>query len=182
MIQPLTIHQKDRNNRKKVLKMPLILNRSIDNDYFEHSTHRRGLIICYTGPKLRPRCAKAQTTDDNILKDRKKLKQLVKRQPKIKSELCDSIEIGKVVLCKMRGYSAWPAVVTGIDGNLIKVEFFGDHTTYTSAKSNFFKFECSHDLILSNLRALKSPLYRKAVCEAESLLGIPPDQSILNRI
>lgn len=51
----------------------------------------------------------------------------------LKPTPCDHVERGQVVLCKMRGFCEWPAIVTGFEKNLITVEFFGDHTTQKTA-------------------------------------------------
>lgn len=93
-----------------------------------------------------------------------------------------SVQLGEVVLCKMRGFCEWPARVFGIENGLIHVEFFGDHTTHKAAIHNFYKFEDSSDVILANLRGRKNALYSKSVREAEVVLGIPLPDSITNRV
>lgn len=90
--------------------------------------------------------------------------------------------MGQVVLCKMRGYAEWPAMVVGIEENLIHVEFFGDHTRYKCAVRNFFRFEDCHDVILANLRTKKTALYARSVKEAEAVLGVPPELSIFQQL
>lgn len=100
----------------------------------------------------------------------------------LKPTPCDDVKEGQIVLCKMKGYCEWPAKVTGFEKNLIKVEFFGDHTTQKTAIKNIFCFEDSCDLILSNLRMKKTPLYSKSVREAECVLGITKEKSIFNRL
>lgn len=59
---------------------------------------------------------------------------------KYKSKLkpCENVKIDEVLLCKMKGYCEWPCLVTRFEKNLIKIEFFGDHTTHKAAISNFF--------------------------------------------
>lgn len=100
-------------------------------------------------------------------------------KPKLKP--VENVQLGEVVLCKMRGFSEWPARVTGCGGTLIDVQFFGDNTTHKAAIHNFYKFEESADIIIANLQRLKSPLYRKSIREAEMALGILLPHSITNR-
>lgn len=142
--------------------------------------HRSKLI----GPNLRfPRSV--SSSKEAIDKKSKKIGAIVKRQPIPKPTPCDHIDIGQVVLCKMRGFVEWPALVTGFNNNLIAIEFFGDKTTHKAAIKNFFIFEKSHDTIVNNIRSKKGysrELYCKSVREAEDLLGVPREISILNQI
>lgn len=78
----------------------------------------------------------------------------------------------------MRGFAEWPCVVTEIVGNLIKIKFFGDQTTHKTTINNFFDFKESSEVIKCNASRLKSPLYKKAVQEAEIALGIPRHLSL----
>lgn len=112
----------------------------------------------------------------------KKAKKLVSARPKNKIKPCESVSDGQIVLCKMRGYSEWPAIVTGISGNVIAVEFFGDHTIQNTTIKNIFPIENAAELMLSHLKTHKTPLYSKSVQEAEKALGIPQELSILRRI
>lgn len=95
---------------------------------------------------------------------------------------CDRVDIGQIVLCKMRGFCEWPAIVTGFQKNLIVIKFFGDGTSHKAALRNFYKFEESHEAIIANLKAKKTPLYKKAILEAEYVLGIPEANSIITQI
>lgn len=104
------------------------------------------------------------------------------RSNKPKATPAKSVQLGEVVLCKMRGFCEWPARVTGFENGLILVEFFGDHTTHKAAIHNFYKFEDSSDAIRDNLRGRKNPLYSKSIREAECVLGIPLIDSVTNRI
>lgn len=134
------------------------------------------------GPKLRLRHRHVDVPVDNIVKGKKKSNKLVKRQPISKPQLCDSIEMGQVVLCKMRGHSAWPAKVIGFVNDRVTVEFYGDHTYIDSSRANIYSFEGSSDLLLANLRTKKTELYRKSVREAEIALSVPLEYSIVNQI
>lgn len=82
----------------------------------------------------------------------------------------------------MKGYCEWPANVTSIENNRIGVTFFGDQTMFKTSLINLYKFEESADVILANLRGRKTPLYGKAVMEAEAVLEIPLELSLMNRI
>lgn len=92
------------------------------------------------------------------------------------------VEINDIVLCKMRGYCLWPAMVTGVKNGLVSIQFFGDHTNHTAAMKNFFKFENSSEFILTLLQGRKNPLLAKSIREAELALEIPIKYSLLNRI
>lgn len=39
----------------------------------------------------------------------------------------NSFAIGKIVYAKLRGYSAWPAIIEDTQGKKFKVRFFGDN-------------------------------------------------------
>lgn len=99
-----------------------------------------------------------------------------------KAVQCKQTEVGMIVLCKMRGFCPWPALVTEIDRNTIFVEFFGDHTTQKTTIGNLFSFHDSSDFIISNIKRLKIPLYKKAVRQAEISLGISEENSIFVNI
>lgn len=82
----------------------------------------------------------------------------------------------------MKGFAMWPAVVTGFQKKLIEINFFGDNTSHKAALCNFYKFEESHDIMIANLKTKKTPLYKKAILEAEYMLNIPPKMSLTNKI
>lgn len=42
----------------------------------------------------------------------------------------NSFAIGKIVYAKVRGYSAWPAIIEDKQGNKFKVRFFGDNLSW----------------------------------------------------
>lgn len=92
----------------------------------------------------------------------------------------ENVDIGQVLLCKMRGFAEWPCVVTSINGNSIHVLFYGDRTTHKTTIAHLFDFRHCIELILDNLKRLKSLLYQRSVREAEVSLGIPFELSILN--
>lgn len=93
-----------------------------------------------------------------------------------------SVQLGEVVLCKMRGFCEWPCIVKGFEKGMVSVEFFGDYSVHKAALSNFYNFSESCDVILANLRGRKTPLYMKSIKEAEAVLGIPLSNSITNEI
>lgn len=72
-------------------------------------------------------------------------------------------------------------IITGKQ-KLIEIRFFGDNTIHKAAISNFFEFEESAEIIIANLKKNKTPLYRRSIVEAESLLGIPREMSLTNRV
>lgn len=85
----------------------------------------------------------------------------------------EQVEIGDIVLCRLRGFCAWPSTVVAIEKTVIDVEFFGDQSTPKTSIKNIFKFSESAEVILDNLKGRKNPLLSKAVREAEIMLGIP---------
>lgn len=99
---------------------------------------------------------------------------------------CSYVEVGQIVLFKLRGYCEWPALVTRIERNIIFVQFFGDQTTQKGKIEHFYSFEENHRLIIFNYTSKKNEnqkaLYKKAVKEAELVLGIPEGKSIMNLI
>lgn len=122
----------------------------------------------------RQRLEPAQPTEKKVAKKSTALVRV--KQPHALG--CEKVAVGDVILCKMRGYCPWPAFVTKINGNSVFVEFFGDHTTQKTTLANLYKFQGSGDLVLANLKRLKSPLFSKAVREAEVVLNIPENVSI----
>lgn len=93
----------------------------------------------------------------------------------------ETVSLGDIVLCKMRGYCEWPALVTGFDQKLVVIKFFGDQTSHKAAIHNFFSFKYSQDLIMHYLRTKKTPAFERAVKEAEIMMGIPDFNSIVNK-
>lgn len=92
----------------------------------------------------------------------------------------ESVALNEIIICKMRGFCAWPARVIKIDGTRITVQFFGDNTTHTTTIKNIFCFANSMELLLGNLSGRRNPLYAKSIREAETVLGIPAAESITN--
>lgn len=141
----------------------------------------------YSGSKLRlPRHAK--TNSEQILRQ-----DVIKRSKAVirshsgaipKPKPCSRVEKGQIVLLKMRGYTEWPAIVTGFEKNLIVAKFFGNDewNEHKAAIKIFYDFGQSADFILRNLQIKKAPLFTKAVKEAEYALGIPDEKSIFKRI
>lgn len=124
-------------------------------------------------------CKKHKTGTD-IKSQKGKTEALVRST--LKPIQCESVEMGEVIVCKMRGYPEWPAIVTGFDKNLAHIQFFGDRTTHKAAVKNFYRFRDSGDMMVSYMRKTKNPLYVKAVEEAEVCLGIPPYASIVRKV
>lgn len=104
------------------------------------------------------------------------------KSSKLKPKPIEDVQLGEIVLCKMKGFCEWPARVIAFENGQIVVEFFGDHTTHRTAIKNIFKFEDCSDIIISNLHGRKKPMYSKSIQEAELLMGISLTNSITNRI
>lgn len=85
----------------------------------------------------------------------------------------ERVAVGDVVLCKMRGFCAWPAKVIENENAMINVEFFGDHTTHKTSIKNIFAFAESAEALLANLKGRKEPALAKAVREVEIVHGLP---------
>lgn len=127
---------------------------------------------------MRPRIDPKETAE----KKNRKAKALLKFQPISKPVPCEDIELGQIVLCKMRGYCPWPAIVKRIEKKIISIEFFGDRTSHKATIGSLFKFEESEGHIIENLRTKKTHLYSKAVQEAEIALGVPSQNSIFKQL
>lgn len=131
-------------------------------------------------PRLRPRLA---TNQPMKIREKKKNTVLVSKRVPIKPEPCKHVEVNQIVLFRMRGFCEWPSRILSIDKNVVEVQFFGDRTTQKSVLGeNIFKFEESTELILFNLRNRKKKDYEKAIKEAEMMMRIPEEMSILNRV
>lgn len=62
------------------------------------------------------------------------------------------------------------------------MEFFGDKTTHKTSIIHLFDFKDCHGIILCNLQRLKSTLYEKSIREAEIMMGVSPELSIVNQL
>lgn len=83
------------------------------------------------------------------------------------------IQIGVVILCKMKGFCPWPARVISIENTKITVQFFGGKKqTHITTVKNIFNFTDSLALIDGYIKGRKSPDYAKAVREAEISVGL----------
>lgn len=115
-------------------------------------------------------------------RNQKQKSKALMRTNKSKPIPCKSVDIGEVIVCKMRGFVEWPAFVTGFEKNLVCIQFFGDNTTHKAAVKNFYKFNDSIEILLSHLRTKKHPLLLKAVKEVEVVLALPSNESIVRKI
>lgn len=168
-----TVKSSDENE-----KFSCVLTEEKDN-IFSIKIKRKFLNESDTAPRKKQKLLPGAEEIKNIKRDNKKI---VAKPAMPKPTPIENAKIGQVLLCKLKCFCPWPAFVTEVRGGLISVEFFGDHTKYTGAIKNFYKFEDSSETIIANLRGRKNPLYRKSVLEAEVALGIPTAHSILNRI
>lgn len=111
----------------------------------------------------------AGTKSKKQTKSGKKSQALIKSNS-IKPKPLDCIQIGQVVLCKLRGYCEWPALVNSITGDSINVTFFGDNTTARTTIKNCYSFADSAEFIMNLIKKKKNPLFAKSVREAEGTL------------
>lgn len=93
------------------------------------------------------------------------------------------IRASDVVLAKVRGHSAWPAIIVEvISSSRVKVQFFGAdaHEKFGFVGLNEITlFKNSIDVLLLLLKK-NIKKFRKAVKEAELVCGIPEECSLLN--
>lgn len=101
----------------------------------------------------------------------------VKKQSK---SMCALPKVGQVVLAKMRSYRPWPAIVLNDKKKTVFwVRFFGKQSEGSVKKNECVLFR---DAIGCVAEYSKCPLddYNRAVREAEAMLGIPIEASLLN--
>lgn len=94
-----------------------------------------------------------------------------------------SIEIGSLVLAKMKGYSSWPARVEDFTKNKkrAKVFFFGSSNCGTVDAIEIVPFEeCSDIIRLLLLRKIGE--FHRGIVEIERVLGVPPELSLTNEL
>lgn len=97
---------------------------------------------------------------------------------KFKTSHAKTAVVGDVVLCKIRGFPDWPAIVIEVvmpDKKglpRITVRFFGDKTTHTTTITNIFPFIACRDLMIAKLCGRKHPLYGKSIAEAQGVLQV----------
>lgn len=129
---------------------------------------------------LRPRLNVVESKSNNKLIN--SAWQLCKENHKEnKHEIC----INDIVMAKLRGYSAWPAIVIEIfNKNRVKVEFFGadpnEKIGFVTVKE-ITLFDQSEDIILLLLKRNNSK-FNKAVQEVEMLYKIPESICLSNQI
>lgn len=109
----------------------------------------------------------------------KKGRSLVKAN-KFKPRSAQSVELHEIVCCYIRGWPEWPATITEINGRNVTVKFFGDDKNFTTSLMNIYKFHECGEIMSNKVRGRKDPLYARSIQEAELVLGIPPELSILN--
>lgn len=127
---------------------------------------------------------KRNKTHENVgLSSKRSRNEIVRREvtPKLIKVDRNLIEIGLVILAKMRTYAAWPSAVVSLKKNYISVKFFGDDTIGNVPYDAVGIFSENHELIRSNLRK-KINGYIKAVKFAEGTLNITPHLSIVETI
>lgn len=94
-----------------------------------------------------------------------------------------SVKANDIVMAKMKTYSAWPAQVLTFATNKKRasVHFFGTNNSGSVDAIEIIPFEQCHDVIkLLLLRKMGS--FHKGVFEIETILGVPPEMSLLKEI
>lgn len=94
-----------------------------------------------------------------------------------------NINLNDIVMAKLRGYTAWPAIVVKfMNKSQVKVEFFGVDQSQKIGFVNIkeiTRFSDSAEVILLLLKR-NIPNFKKSVHEAEIVCGIPGYVSILD--
>lgn len=175
---PCDLQQTDANTFSIKIKSTCMERRHLDEPEPESAPKRQRLDAQHPKRELRQQLKPAQP----ITSKRSKKSTALVRAKHPMAVLCERVDVNDVILCKMRGFCPWPALVTEINGNSVFVEFFGDHTTQKTTLANTYKFNDSSELILHNLLRLKNPLFARAVQEAELALRIPESVSIFGKM
>lgn len=84
---------------------------------------------------------------DSKTKNQTKSRALIKLNS-FKPKPVDSIHVGQVLLCKIRGFSEWPAYVNNIHNGIVNVTFFGDKTTTKTTMKHLYSFTDSVDFLV----------------------------------
>lgn len=174
---PFNINEADRCTfSNKIKSKPTKKRRSVENSlYIEDET-------VHNAKRQRLNQHQPIPGQSKIIATKTKTKSTaIVRMTNPKAVCCKEVHIGSTVLCKIKGYCPWPALVTDIDKNMVFVEFYGDHTIQKTTIKNLYSFEDSVDLIVFNAKRLKCQLFQKAVREAEIYLGIPHRVSVLTQ-
>lgn len=136
------------------------------------------------------RLNEAIVTCCNLIETTERQNTLVKCQAKTLNQLIDAewrksktvgekIEIGHIVLAKMKGYTPWPGVVRSFtkNGKRAQLYFFGTDNSGTVDVDEIVGFDVGRETTrLLLLRRIN--FFTKAVLEAERLLNIGPEFSI----
>lgn len=88
-------------------------------------------------------------------------------------------KVGQIVLAKMRSYRPWPAVILKEDKKTVFwVRFLGKHSEGSVKKCECVLFENAIECVAEYL---KNPVddYNRAIREAEVIMGVPSNASVL---
>ncbi|XP_055308353.1 uncharacterized protein LOC129572412 [Sitodiplosis mosellana] len=149
---------------------------------------------------LRPKSNKANIIDDNSISKKKTCSKLVRSQSKTIYKMTEDawrlcknnhkrngskICVNDIVMAKLKGYPAWPAVVIELMNSRVKVEFFGaePHEKVGFVSLNeITRFSESEEVIrlLLGRESRDTPKFRKSVEEAELVCGMPRFLSIVS--
>lgn len=91
-------------------------------------------------------------------------------------------EVGSIVLAKMRSYRPWPAIILNENGrSVFWVRFLGKGSHGSVKKTECVPFENALECVQ---QSLENPVedYSRAVREAEVILHIPSEKSLLKNI
>lgn len=176
-----------------------IISKNLSFD-IELKVSSKGIVIVKPPqrPFLRPRAIVVKTHGCNLASKQKPDSTIAKSHPKPIQTLIDNawlicknehkkkqhkVGVSDIVMAKVRGFQAWPAIVMECTGRKgIKVEFFGadDNEKFGFVSLNEITlFESSaHVVRLILQRNIQK--YSKAVHEAEIICGIPSYASLCN--
>lgn len=146
-----------------------------------------------SGRVLRPRRSPVKSTTVRSKKDRSDSaaakshsNQMVGKAWRLCTSKANVIRTGSIVMAKLKGHPAWPAVVLEYTSkSTVKVKFFGvqEHEMFgfVNVLRGVTLFEQSSDLIILLLRR-NIPDFKKGVLEAEFFCDVPSHDSLVNEI
>lgn len=94
-----------------------------------------------------------------------------------------AVNVNDIVMAKMKSYSAWPGQILTLATNKKRasIHFFGTNNRGSVDVKEIVPFEYSHDAIKLLLLRKTGP-FHKGVLEIETILGVPPNLSLLKEI
>lgn len=94
-----------------------------------------------------------------------------------------AVNVDDIVMARMKTYSAWPGKILTLATNKKRasIHFFGTNNRGSVDVKEIVPFEYSHDAIKLLLLRKRGP-FHKGVLEIETILGVPPNLSLLKEI